>query len=198
MDGPGSIRVGPLFAVGGGILLVWSGLTGKSWSAVLKDLISGKNPKNVKQTQAISGLSITSLTGDNTSSGLPQSGHAVNPSGPGETAWIVAFLGAIGAPPTPANVSSISSWIARETPWPPVAKNNPLNTTMQEPGSWSFNSVGVQNYTDPATGILANSSTIMTGPYQDILMALRSGKGLCGRSWGGLSTWSGGGYSSVC
>jgi len=49
------MKAGPLFAAGGGILLLWSGLTGRSWSTVLKDLISGKTPTKTAPTNTILG-----------------------------------------------------------------------------------------------------------------------------------------------
>jgi hypothetical protein len=45
--------------VGGGVVFLWSGLTGKSWSAVLKDVIQGKNPKNLPKSQAITATPFT-------------------------------------------------------------------------------------------------------------------------------------------
>jgi hypothetical protein len=126
------------------------------------------------------------------------SGGGVAPSGPGETAWITAMLTAIGAPPTPANIKSISSWIAHEGPYGTQGQNNPLNTTLKMPGSTSFMGLAVQNYPTPAEGIAATAQTLTGGPYGDILLYLRSGQGLCGRSLHGLSVWSGGGYSQVC
>src|SRR5262249_43432517 len=41
--------------IGGGAVLLWSGLTGKSWSVVLKDVIQGKSPAKEPQKQAITG-----------------------------------------------------------------------------------------------------------------------------------------------
>lgn len=182
-----------------GALLAWSGFKGAKVTTALRSLLSGQQPSGANTEPVTSPTAPTvGLTGSNATGGLPQGGTSVTPAGPGESAWILAFLTSIGAPPTPANIHTVTAWIQHETPWPPVARNNPLNTTLQEPGSSPYNSVGVQNYPDPATGILATSSTIREGGYGDILLALRSGQGLCGRSWAGLSRWSGGGYSSVC
>ena len=124
-------------------------------------------------------------------------GRGSGPSGPGETAWITAFLAAIGAPPTPANIDSISNWIRHEGPYGTQGPNNPMNTKQPEPGSWDWYQ-GVQGYPSPAVGIEALASTLMNGNYGDILLYLRSGQGLCGKQLAGLSTWSGGGYSQVC
>ncbi len=114
-----------------------------------------------------------------------------------ETGWIKSFLDNIGAPQSQANINSMRHWIARETPWPPAAKFNPLNTTMNEPGATDYNSVGVKNYPSALVGMQATAATIENGQYNDIHLALRSGAGLAGRSFAGLRTWSGGGYSSV-
>jgi hypothetical protein len=80
-----------------------------------------------------------------------------------------------------------------------------LNTTYGSPQSritgvpgTVFNSVGVMNYPTIAWGVLASARTLVGGGYSDIVAALRSGNGLCGRSFAGLSTWSGGTYSQVC
>lgn len=51
----GPVKVAPLFLVGGGVLLLWSGITGKKWSSVLRDLVSGKNPSKLPTTNPITG-----------------------------------------------------------------------------------------------------------------------------------------------
>jgi hypothetical protein len=108
--------------------------------------------------------------------------------------FALALLNALGAPTTAANESSINSWISHEGT---AAKNNPLATTQKEPGSTSFNSVGVQNYPNINSGITATVTTLNNGRYGDILMMLKAGRGLKSGASAGLSTWSGGGYSSV-
>jgi hypothetical protein len=65
MPGP-QVRIAPLFMVGGGVIFLWSGLTGKSWSQVLKSVIQGKSPKKVAQSQAITPLPLTG-----TGAGIP-------------------------------------------------------------------------------------------------------------------------------
>lgn len=47
------VKGGYLLAAGGGAILLWSGFKGKSWSAVLRNIISGRNPENIATTQAI-------------------------------------------------------------------------------------------------------------------------------------------------
>lgn len=120
---------------------------------------------------------------------------AAAPANGSRASWARAELRAIGAPRTPANVESLVAWQAREGGG---GANNPLNSTQPEPGSTVFNSVGVRNYPNAAVGVSASAVTLRNGNYGDILSALGSGRGLCGRWFAGLSTWSGGGYSSVC
>ena len=133
----------------------------------------------------------------------PNPGPNPNP-GPGpppdasETMIMRAICAAIGAPQTTANVNSLHAWRVHETPWPPVAKFNPMNTTLAMPGSTCYNSVCVRNYTSWAQGVAATAETLQGG-YSCIVSALRSGLGVCGtRCSANFSKWSGGGYSSVC
>jgi hypothetical protein len=194
-SGVSGVGIAAVFA--GGILL-WSGLKGYSVSGVFRKVIAGERPTSLTPTTPIgigglfgifnpssgSGSSTTKTTGSATVIG----------SGKGK-AWARSFLATIGAPQTPANINSVMAWINHEGGG---GKNNPLNTTLSWPGATDFNSVGVKNYATVAIGILANARTLMGGGYSDVLTALRSGNGLCGQSFAGLSRWSGGGYSSVC
>lgn len=190
-----SVRVGPLLLTGGGIILLWSGITGKKWSTVLKDLISGKSPTSIPQTQAITGTPASAF-GYGGGSPTGQTAKTFSLSGVSQTDWSTAFLHAIGAPASNANIISVNSWQNHEGGG---GQNNPLNTTLNCCGATgSFNSVGVKNYPTAADGVRANANTLLGGGYSDVLLALRSGQGLCGRSFAGLSKWSGGGYSSVC
>lgn len=178
-------------AVGAGVLLAYGGAKGKSLLGELRGVISGKSPA--------SAAIISPITSPAAAAAAAGSGAAAaGPSGPGEQAWISAFLKGIGAPATAANTSSMSAWISHEGTFGTQGQNNPLNSTLDMPGATSFAGLAVKNYPTPAEGIRAAVATIEGGPYNDILMALRSGNGLCGRSWAGLSTWSGGGYSEVC
>jgi hypothetical protein len=127
---------------------------------------------------------------------------AVPVAGGSEAAFITAVLADLGVPPGKrgADVTSLASWFQHEFPsWPPAASWNPMASTLQMPGSTTFNSAGVQNYRDGAEGAQATAQTLADGYYPTILAALRSGDGLCGTAFAGeLSTWSGGGYSQVC
>jgi cell wall-associated NlpC family hydrolase len=67
--------------VGGGILFLWSGLTGRKWSSVLKALISGQDPRTVKPNQAIAGTPASLIAqanagGVSATVGSPGSGFA--------------------------------------------------------------------------------------------------------------------------
>jgi hypothetical protein len=200
--------VGVAAAFAGGIL-IWAGIKGWSVSIIAQDLLSGKDPRtdprNSTPANPVSpaGL-ITSLFGGilgavlrvfgGGSGGGSSSGANVT-AGPGLTSFAHAVLKGIGAPESSSNVQSIIAWAHREGGG---GANNPLNTTLGMPGATNFNSVGVKNFTSPSQGATASVRTLLGGGYSDILSALRSGRGLCGSSYSGLSTWSGGGYSSVC
>jgi hypothetical protein len=125
-------------------------------------------------------------------------------SGPGETAFIKAVLTDLHAPTTAANVTSVEAWVRHETSWPPAAANNPLDSTLPEPGSTWFNTVQpgvhVQNYPDAAEGAAATAATIANGRYPHITAGLAGGTGLCGDTSAAAEflTWSGDGYSAVC
>lgn len=109
-----------------------------------------------------------------------------------------SLLDAIGAPLTAANIKSIVDWEAMEGGnWHNTAYYNPLNTTMNEPGASSMNSVGVKAYSSWQEGLQATVATLEGSGYSDIIAALKSGGGLGGKSLHGLYEWSGGGYSSV-
>lgn len=120
-------------------------------------------------------------------------GGAVTPQ-----SWAESLLIAIGAPRSKANIDSVVSWEAAEGGnWNNTATYNPLNTTLVETGSTSVNPVGVQAYTSWSEGMSATVATLQNGNYQDILTALRSGKGLFSGTFEGLADWSGGGYDSI-
>ena len=55
-----------------------------------------------------------------------------------------------------------------------TARDNPLNTTLRQPGSWNYNSAGVQNYPSAAVGIGATVKTLTNGYYVGIVNDLRS------------------------
>jgi hypothetical protein len=196
-SGISGIGIAAVFA--GGILL-WSAIKGFSVSGVFRNIIAGKDPATLSNVNPVSVGGLFNpfnllSSGSSQTTGTGTTGKAtVIGSGQGES-WARSFLATIGAPQTSANIQSVMAWIHREGGG---GKNNPLNTTLSMPGATDFNSVGVKNYATIAIGILANAKTLMGGGYSDVLSALKSGHGLCGQSFSGLSRWSGGGYSSVC
>lgn len=117
-------------------------------------------------------------------------------TGPNATLWAAAILQGIGAPTNQANISSMLGWFANEGGG---GENNPLNTTLKTGASTgAINSAGVQGYNSPKAGVSATVATLRN--YPAIVAALRSGQGLAntsGKTASELSTWSGGGYSSI-
>jgi murein DD-endopeptidase MepM/ murein hydrolase activator NlpD len=90
--------------------------------------------------------------------------------------FAVALLNAIGAPVTSQNLLAIVSWETAEGGgFGNRAQFNPLNTTLQMPGSHPINAVGVQAYTSSSQGLTATVNTLRGGAYRGIIAALRAG-----------------------
>jgi hypothetical protein len=118
-------------------------------------------------------------------------------TGTNATQWADSILGAIGAPVSGSNVSTLTDWFAMEGGG---GSNNPLNTTLSAAGATgSINSSGVKNYGTPAQGIAATAQTLQGFPA--IVAALKTGSGLVGIDnatvAAELKAWSGGGYSAI-
>lgn len=86
--------------------------------------------------------------------------------------WERDVLSALGVPVTQQNTSFLDSWANAEGG---SASFNPMNTTQPATGSTNYNSVGVKNYPDAATGTAATVKTLTNGYYPDIVAALQSG-----------------------
>lgn len=186
-------------AFGAGALLLYSAIEGKNFSEGLRTILSGQSPSSITTTAYPINTSTVPADTDTNSTTL----LSATPTSGSESAWITALLTSIGAPATQANINSMASWISHESVYPGNGQNtgglyNPLNTTLNESGASDYNSVGVKNYVSEAQGIEATAATLLNGDYNDVVAALRSGNGLCGQSFAGLSEWSGGGYSQVC
>ena len=130
-------------------------------------------------------------------------------------AWAAGVLAAMGAPKTVANLNSLLGWFAMEDNHAVTygqradgaGQNNPLNVTAMsgtfagvtgsEPSGAGPGHPGNLNFDTPAHGIAASVQVI--GNYTAIHSALMSGAGLIGNPAvsGNLSTWSGGGYTSI-
>jgi hypothetical protein len=89
-------RVMPYFLIGGGVLFLWSGLTGKKWSTVFKDLIGGKNPVTAPQAQGITGTPLSAIqTAGYGGSGIGSAGaapavHGIYTNSDLQRLWIAA------------------------------------------------------------------------------------------------------------
>jgi hypothetical protein len=119
--------------------------------------------------------------------------------------FATALLNELGAPVRANNLETIGDWIAAEGT---TAAFNPLATTKQggNPGDANrdqydqFNSVGVKNYPDFATGVDRTAATLRDSfalPVLEGLMAnvpaeVMNTDHLVNKA---LSTWSGGGYT---
>jgi hypothetical protein len=100
-------------------------------------------------------------------------GHLHGHSSPGDPrGWQAALLREAHEPVTACNVSFLSAWRHAENT---DAAYNPLATTMPEPGSTTFNSSGVRNYTSPRQGVRAMAATIRNGRYPELVADLRAG-----------------------
>lgn len=185
-----------IIAIAGGGLLFYSAIFGKSFSSEIRTLLAGRDPSQAQSANPITGQPIPATNTAGKGFGIPGTG-TITPSGPGETSWIKALLMSIGAPTTQANINSISAWISHEGPYGTQGPNNPLNTTESGYGGYDWYG-SVKGYPTTSNGIAATVATLFGGQYGDIVSALRSGNGLCGQSFSGLSTWSNGGYSQVC
>lgn len=132
-------------------------------------------------------------------------------------AWAAGILALMGAPNNQATVNSLVGWFAMEDNHATsfgqhadgAGQNNPLNVTADsgtfpgvtgsEPSGAGPSHPGNLNFDTPADGIAATVQVI--SHYPVIYQALMSGLGLLGSAAssvaGNLSTWSGGGYSSI-
>lgn len=131
-----------------------------------------------------------------------------NPANPSQ--WASDIIGQIGGPTSGAGYTSdldfLLGWYNQEGGnWHNNATANPLNTTLNLPGSQSINSVGVKAYQNWAQGNQATEQTLAGYPAIDA--ALKAGNAsqedLSGLFGPELKTWStgspsgAGGYSSV-
>lgn len=183
-----------LASIGAGAIFLYAGVKGYSIPAALQNVIRGQAPG---AGQASSALVTATSPSSSALSPNQTSSAGVVASSASRSQWATALLAVGNWPQTKANTESVEAWENREGGG---GRNNPLNTTLVYGGSTPLagNSAGVQNYPSIQTGLEATVATLNGGAYSDLVMALSSGQGLCGRSWAGLSTWSGGGYSSVC
>lgn len=93
------------------------------------------------------------------------------------TSFAFALLRRGSLPATGSNVCSVLAWETAEGGQfvTGASQFNPLNTTKPMPGDSIFNSVGVRNYPDWATGLEATWLTLEAGFYDGIRSALQRG-----------------------
>ena len=84
------------------------------------------------------------------------------------------LLNKLGAPQTDGNLLFLKAWRQAEGG---MAKYNPFNTTLRLSGSTTYNTVGVQNYSDINQGVQATADTLTKsgGYYNGIVSALVQG-----------------------
>lgn len=85
-------------------------------------------------------------------------------------------------------IDALEAWLPYENT---AACWNPLATTWEMPGSWDFNSVGVQNYLDQDTGSRATANTLNLSYYDAIRRMLARQSFDRDGIIGTLNTWSG-------
>lgn len=113
-----------------------------------------------------------------------------------------ALLREIEAKPTHRNLWALVSWMQAEGG---TASYNPLNTTLEMPGSTDYNSVGVQNYKSFGQGVEATAKTLDYGADRNLYGYKPIRKRLRGGSWASLtlraverSIWGTGGLALKC
>jgi hypothetical protein len=167
--GPGPIAVHVGLSVGGGTMI--------------EAPHTGSFVKYYLVAEEASGLPIIAVTDP-----LGAAKDVTTPAG--FTDWRSDLLTRLDAPHTAENREFLNAWARREGAG---GRNNPLNTTKQEPNSTSVpNTPGVQNYPTPTEGASATYLTLVNGPYDDIVSALRSGTASTSKDYQGLHNWSAG------
>lgn len=111
-----------------------------------------------------------------------------------------AIIRALGAAPTAAGINLLVAWMEEEDGANSTLPcNNPMNSTLSEPGSHTVNYVGVECYPNLSTGVAATIATLGNGDYNTLLQAVKTGNaslffGSQGR--GELGTWSTGTFGA--
>lgn len=79
---------GTYLAIAGiGAIFLWSGIKGKSWSSVFRNVITGQNPATAQTTQQIQALNVTETGGVGGTAG----GSTVNTATPGQSGNVAAY-----------------------------------------------------------------------------------------------------------
>ncbi len=170
MAGQG-IKVGPLFAAGGGIILLWSAITGRKWSSVLKTTIQGKDPRTVTPTNQI--------TSAPAGTGLTGSGQTTLVGGPGrnfythsqlQSLWIMA-----GGPSGGANNAACHG--------DQESGGNPRATSLNPDGGTN---VGIWQLDTPGGKGAGYTVSQLMNPLLNARITVRATNG--GRDWSAWAT----------
>jgi hypothetical protein len=97
--------------------------------------------------------------------------YTTNPTTPAQFA--ADDLYAAGLPNTASNEKLLEAQMTEEGM--PGSENNPLATSVQEPGSSAVNSAGVQDFPTAAEGVAAQGETLQQPNMSSIYQALKSG-----------------------
>jgi hypothetical protein len=157
------VKGGYLILAGGGALLIWSGLKGKSWSTVLKGILQGKKPGDITTAYDITG---TGAGGPN-SAGLP-------PSAPSGGLWTQSTLEGlwVSAGGSPASARNAACHAMQESSGnASVTSSNPDGGTNV--GLWQLDTRGVG---------AGYSVSALQNPYTNARITVRA--------TGGGSNWS--------
>ena len=103
--------------------------------------------------------------------------------------FATAVLAGLGIAPTFGNVAAVVAWEMAEGGWP---HNNPLNTTLPEPGATDLagNSAHVKVYPSMAVGVTATVSVLAEQTYAAVVAALSGAdpyavaRAVAASSWG--------------
>jgi hypothetical protein len=122
------IKGGYLIAAGGGALLIWSGLRGKSLSASLRNVISGKSPTTLTAAYPIRSSSAAFTGGSNNFGGgnFPAPGDTSTHGMSAKANQATAKLSVIISHPSWAVGREWADWVSlwnRESGWNNLAKN---------------------------------------------------------------------------
>jgi hypothetical protein len=182
------VKGGYLFLAGVGGLAVYASVKGKSFLSAFRDVLSGQSPKDAASANLIANT-------PNVSNSQGIAGALFTSANASEKSYFSALLTDLGAPVTTANLNSMYTWAKQEEPsFPPPNAWNPLNVKNPATG-------GFWQWSSPSSGASGTASFMLENNYSAIVSALRSGQGLIGNTSPvvaqELSSWSGGGYSSI-
>lgn len=157
-----------LALTGVGAVLIWSGLKGKAWSDVVRQLIAGKSPKTVTTALTISGTSVAPTGAAGTGSGGSAIGAIEKGTYQAFAQTLLVKYGWAG------QMSSFNSIVMGESSW---------NARATNPTSGAF---GIAQALGHGTAATRGSITNMYGNYgtsDATCRAANSGNGYAQITW---------------